>query len=61
MAYSGKSIIYCPPKFDGLNIPIWKVKMIIFLNLLGSRVAKSISKLFVYLESDDDSWSEITV
>ena len=48
LTYSGKSSIYCPPKFDGLNFPIWKVKMTIFLNLFDSRVAKAISKPFVY-------------
>ena len=54
MAYSGKSSIYCPPKFDGLNFPIQKVKMTVFLNFLGSHVAKTISKLFVSSESDED-------
>ena len=35
--------------------------MNIFLNFLGNRVAKVISKLFVYPESDEDSWFEITI
>jgi len=61
MTYSGKSSIYCLPKFDGLNFPIWKVKMTVFLNSLGSRVAKAISKSFVCSEGDEDSWLEITI
>jgi len=47
MTYSGKSSIYCPLKFDGLNFPTWKVKMTVFLNFLGGRVAKAIAKPFV--------------
>jgi len=48
MAYSGKSSIYCLPKLDRLNFSIWKVKMTVFLNFLGSRLAKAICKhLFV--------------
>ena len=35
--------------------------MIVFLQFLGSRVAKAISKSFVCPESDEDSWSEIIV
>ena len=61
MSYSGKFDIYYPAKFDGLNFPIWKVKMIIFLNSLGSRVVKVISKPFVCPNGNEDSWSEITV
>ena len=52
--------IKTPPKFDGLNFPIWKVKMIIFLQSLGSRVEKAGTKLFSLLEGDEDTWSEIT-
>ena len=61
MAYSGKSSINCPPKFDGLNVPIWKVKMTVFLNFLGSHLGKAISKLFFCPDGDEDSCSEITV
>jgi len=61
MAYSGKSSINCPPKFDGLNLPIWKFKMTIFLNSLGSRVGKTIFKSFVCPEGDEGSWSETTI
>jgi len=61
MAYSGKFRIYCPPKFDGLNVIIWKVKITVFLNSLGSHVVKAISKLFVCLEANEDSWSEVTI
>ena len=33
--------IKTPPKFDGLNFPIWKVKMTVFLQPLGSQFAKA--------------------
>jgi len=49
------------PKFDGLNFPIWKVKMIIFLQLLGSRVAKAITKPFAVPNGDEDTWSDTNV
>jgi len=39
--------IDCPPNFDGLNFPIWKVKMSLFLRSQGSRVAKAFTKEFV--------------
>ena len=42
--------IKTPPKFDGLNFLIWKVKMIIILQSLGSRVAKAVTKLFIFFE-----------
>ena len=61
MTYSGKSSIYCPPKFDGLNFPIWTIKMTIFIQFLGSRVANTISKLFVCPEGDEGSWPKITI
>ena len=32
-----------PLKFDGRNFPIWKVKMIVFLQSLGSQVAKTVA------------------
>ena len=38
--------IKTPPKFDGLNFFIWKVKMTIFLQFLGSRIAKAETKPF---------------
>ena len=38
--------IKTPLKFDGLNFPIWKVKMTVFLQSLGSRVAKAVTKPF---------------
>ena len=41
------SSIKSPPKFDGLNFPIWKVKMNLLLKSLGVRVAKAITKEFV--------------
>ena len=49
------------PKFDRLNFSILKVKMIIFIKSLESRVAKATTKSFIHLDSDEDSWSEITV
>ena len=47
------------PKFDGLNFPIWKFKMTIFLQSLGSWVAKAVTKPFSAPNSDEDTWSEI--
>ena len=38
--------IKTPPKFDDLNFLIWKVKMTVFLQSLGSRVAKAVTKYF---------------
>ena len=49
------------PKFDGLNFPIWKVNMAIFLQFLEICVAKAITKPFVIPEGDEDLWSDITV
>jgi len=51
--------IKTPPKFDGLNFPIWKVKMTIFLQSLGSRVAKTVTKPFTVPIGDEDTWSDI--
>jgi len=53
--------IKTPPKFDGLNFSIWKVKMIVFLQSLGSRVAKAITKPFLVPNGDDDTWYDINV
>ena len=51
--------IKTPPKFDGLNFPIWKVKMTVFLQTLGSRVAKAVTKPFSTPLGDEDTWSDI--
>ena len=51
--------IKTPPKFDGLNFPIWKVKMTVFLQSLGSRVAKAVTKPFSVPIGDEDTWSDI--
>jgi len=56
MAYRG---VDCPPKFDGLNFPIWKVWWPL-LWTLGSRVAKAIFKHFVKPDGDENTWSETT-
>jgi len=48
------------PKFDGLNFPIWKVKMTLFLKSLRVRVAKAITKEFIEPHGDEDTWSEVT-
>ena len=48
------------PEFYGLNFPIWKVKMNLFLKSLGVRVAKTITKEFVKPHGDEDTWSEAT-
>ena len=47
MASHDFSSIKSPPKFDGLNLPTWKVKIPLFLKSLGDRVAKAITKEFV--------------
>jgi len=60
MASLDFSIIKSPPKFDGLNFPIWKVKMNLFLKSLGVRVARAITKDFVEPTTDESSWSEDT-
>ena len=60
MASHDFSSIKSPPKFDGLNFPIWNVKMNLFLKSLGIRVAKAITKEFVEPHGDEDTWSEAT-
>ena len=60
MASHDFSSIKSPLKFDGLNFPIWKVKMTLFLKSLGVRVAKAITKEFVVPHGDEDTWSEAT-
>jgi len=52
--------IKCPPKIDRLNFLIWKVRMIIFLQSLGSRVAKSLTKLYNAPLGEEDTWSDLT-
>jgi len=54
------SNIKSPPKFDGLNYPILKVKMNLFLKFLGVRVVKAITKEFVEPHGDKDTWSKAT-
>ena len=51
--------INIPPKFDGHNFPIWKIKMTIFLQSLESRVAKAVTKSFSVPDGDEDTCSEI--
>jgi len=51
--------IKTPPKFNGLNFSIWKVKMTVFLQFLGSRVAKVVTKPFSAPLGDEDTWSDI--
>ena len=51
--------IKTPPKFDGLNFLIWKVKMTVFLQSLGSGVAKAVTKPFCVPISDEDTLSDI--
>ena len=47
--------IKTPPKFDGLNFSIWKVRMTIFLQSLGSLVAKSLTKPFSEPVGEEDT------
>ena len=51
--------IKTPSKFDGLNFPIWKVKMVVFLQSLGSRVGKVVTKPFSVPVDDENTWSDI--
>ena len=51
--------IKTPPKFDGLNFPILKVKMTVFLQSLGSRIAKVVTKPFSVPIGVEDTWSDI--
>ena len=53
--------IRTPLKFDDLNFFTWKVKITVFLQFLGSRVAKTLTKSFVFPESYEDIWSDITI
>ena len=52
--------IKTPPKFDGLNFLIWKVKMTKFLQSLGKWVTKAVTKPFSVPADDEDIWSDIT-
>ena len=51
--------IKTPPNFDGLNFPMWKVKMTVFLQSLESRVVKAVIKPFSVPVGDEDTWSNI--
>ena len=51
--------IKTPPKFDGLNFPIWKVKITMLLQSLGSQVTKVVTKPFSVPTGDEDTWSDI--
>ena len=46
-------------KSEGLNFPIWKVKMTVFLQSLGSQVAKAVTKPFSAPLGDEDTGSDI--
>ena len=48
------------PNFDGLNFPIWKVRMNSFLQSLGSRVAKCLTKPYSEPVGEEDTWSDLT-
>jgi len=51
--------IKTPLKFDGLNFPIWKVKMTVFLQSIGSQIAKAVTKPFSIPIGDEDTSSDI--
>jgi len=44
------------PKFDGLNF-----QMIVFLQSLGSRVAKVVTKPFNVPDGDEDTWPNVAI
>ena len=48
-------------KFDGLNSPIWRVKMTLFFESLGFRVAKVMNKEFIEPQGDEDTWCKSIV
>ena len=52
--------IKTPLKFDGLKFPIWKVRMNIFLQSLGSQVANSLTKSYSAPVGEEDTWSDLT-
>jgi len=56
MASHDFSSIKSPPKFDGLNFPIWKVKMTLFLKSIGVRVVNAIAKDFIEPQGDEDTY-----
>jgi len=60
MASHDFSSIKSPRKFDGLNFPIWKAKMTLFLMSLGYRVTKVVTREFVEPHGDEDTWSKVT-
>ena len=60
MASQDFSSIKSPPKFDGLNLSTWKVKMNLILKFLGVRVANAITKEFIEPHTDEDTWSGAT-
>ena len=45
--------------FDALNFPIWKIKMTVFLQSLGRRVAEAMTKPFSIPIGDEDTWFNI--
>jgi len=44
------------PKFDGLNF-----QMIVFLQSLGSRVVKVVTKPFNVPDGDEDTWPNVAI
>jgi len=48
------------PKFDGLNFLIWKVKMIVFFQSLGIRIARAVTKPFSVPIGDEETSFDIT-
>ena len=45
--------------FDALKFLIWKIKMTVFLQSLGRRVAEAVTKPFSIPIGDEDTWSDI--
>jgi len=42
-----------------MALTIWKVRMIVFLQSLGSPVTKAVTKSYSAPTGDDDTWSDI--
>ena len=51
--------IRTPPKFDGLNFLIWKVRVIVFLQSLGCWVAKAVTKPYSASTGEEGTWSDL--
>ena len=60
MAHTHESFgVRVPPHFDGLNFPVWKIKMSVFLKSLGRDVFLSIGKEFIEPKDWDENLNKV--